>query len=292
MSPVHAHPSTFHANEKAVITSLYSDSYAVAVATLGHSLIKVNTTARKIAIYLPERIDPDVLCRVKAAGWEMHPVEYIPPAHGGKGIYWHFADQYTKLRIWTLDQIGIKSAVYLDADTLAKNNFDELFDIPFEFAAVPDAYPENGFTLGFNAGVMVLKPNTTVFEDMMSKVEGAKYKLKEAEQAYLNVYFGKQTVRLPHMYNGNLAIKGLSTSYWAAMQENLKIMHYTLFKPFDGLPKCTGMNCTAQEIFNRQKQREHVAQVREESGGLFRGEMDWWLTVYEEMMDETGGTCV
>lgn len=291
MSPVHAHPSTLQANETAVITSLYTDPYAVAVATLGHSLTKVNTTARKIAIYLPERIGADALCRVKAAGWELHPVEYIPPAHGGKGIFWRFADQYTKLRIWSLDQIGVKSAVYLDADTLAKNNFDELFDIPFEFAAVPDAYPGLGFTLGFNAGVMVLKPNTTVFEDMMSKVEDAEYKLTEAEQAYLNIYFGKQTVRLPHMYNGNLAIKKLSTSYWAAIQEELKIMHFTLRKPFSGSPTCDGRECTIRDIFDRQRQREHITWVKTLEDGLFVDEMDWWLTVYEEMMDKIGDTC-
>lgn len=128
----------------------------------------------------------------------------IDPPHNGEGVYWRFADQYTKLRIWTLDQIGIKSAVYLDADTLAKNNFEELFGIPFEFAAVPDVYLDNrGFNLRFNAGVIAFKPSSKVFENMLAKVEDAVYLLEDVEQAYLNLYFEQQVVRLPHLYNGD-----------------------------------------------------------------------------------------
>jgi hypothetical protein len=52
-----------------------------------------------------------------------------------------------KLRLWTLDQIGIKSAVYLDGDTLVKRNFDELPALPFEFAASPDVYLDAGVSL-------------------------------------------------------------------------------------------------------------------------------------------------
>lgn len=291
MSPAH-HPFTSPSSEeKAVVTSLYNDGYAIAVSTLGYSLSQANTTARKIVIYLPDRVSEYSLCHVKAAGWEPYPVSFVNPPHGGKHIWWQFVDQYTKLRIWTLDQIGIKSAVYLDADTLVKSNFDELFESPFEFGAVPDVYSDyRGFTIGFNAGVMVFKPDTRVFDDMLAKVEDAKYRLMEAEQSYLNLYFGQQAVRLPHVYNSNLAIKVRSRSYWDAMVAQMRIVHFTVVKPFDGRPSCGDNACTVEEIFDPARHRKDLERAKVDRG-MFREEIEWWGTVYEEMMIKVGDVC-
>ena len=43
-------------------------------------------------MYLPEKVSNYTLCQVKSAGWELFPVEYIPPPDGGKGIFWRFLD--------------------------------------------------------------------------------------------------------------------------------------------------------------------------------------------------------
>lgn len=263
------------------------------MSTLGHSLTEVNTSARKIAIYFPGRISAYSLCHVKAAGWELFPVEYIPPPHNGEGLYWRFADQYTKLRIWTLDQIGIKSAVYLDADTLVRNNFDELFESPFEFGAVPDVFTDQrGFALGINAGVLAFKPDTRVFEDMLLKLEDAKFNLLDAEQSYLNLYFAQQMIRLPHIYNGNLAIKAISPEYWDAMRKNLRVMHFTLVKPFNADLSCGERNCSTTEIFDVQMHRDYLRKAKTHQGGLFKEEVAWWGTVYEDMMRKVGAVCV
>ncbi|TCD66735.1 hypothetical protein EIP91_000976, partial [Steccherinum ochraceum] len=153
--------------QHAVVTSLYTDAFAGAVATLGHSLRRANTTARLLVLYLPDRVSPHALCLATASGFEPHPVARIPPPHRGRGVYAHFLDQFTKLNVWTLDALGVKSLVYLDADTLVRRNFDELFALPFAFAAVPDVFPTGqGFALSLNAGVLVLRPSTAVFHDM------------------------------------------------------------------------------------------------------------------------------
>jgi len=292
MSPVQNPFTPPNATERAVVTSLYNDGYAIAVSTLGYSLSQINTTARKIVIYLPDRVSDRSLCYVKAAGWEPHPVSLVEPPHDGKDIWWQFVDQYTKLRIWTLDQIGIKSAVYLDADTLVKQNFDELFESPFEFGAVPDVYANRrGFILEFNAGVLLFKPDTRIFDDMLAKVDDAKYSLVEAEQSYLNLYFGQQTVRLPHIYNGNLAIKVRSQSFWDAMETQMRIVHFTLVKPFDGRPSCGDAECTLEEIFDSSRHRKRLELAKGERGGVFRKEIEWWGTVYEAMLISVGDTC-
>ncbi len=119
----------------------------------------------------------------------------IPPPRGGKGVHRHFLDQYTKLTLWTLDKIGIKSLIYLDADTLVRKNIDELFLSPWNFAAVPDIYLDSrGFTLGFNAGVMFVRTSSDVFQSIVDQIGSAKNRSEYAEQSFLNHYYGAEAV--------------------------------------------------------------------------------------------------
>ena len=276
-------------DEKAIVTSLYTDAYGVAVSTLGFSISKTSTTARKIVIYLPDKVSNYTLCRVQSAGWEPLPVKYVPPPDGGKDVFWRFLDQYTKLRIWTLDQAptSLKSIVYLDADTLVRQNFDELFDIPFVISASPDVYLDNrGFNFGFNAGVLAVKPNSTVFDDMLTKIYRNDYKHNEAEQGFLNLYYGQQVARIPHVYNGNLAIKSKSRQYWDAIQAQMRVVHFTLVKPFDMTPRCGGQDgaCTPEEIWETERHKRFVESAKMERDGDYKEEIEWWGAVYDEMM--------
>ena len=226
-------------------------------------------------------------------GWELHAVGLIKPPNNGEGVWPAFIDQYTKLRIWTLDTMGIKSAVYIDADTHVRRNFDELFEIPFVFGAVPDVYTDGrGFTINFNAGVMAFKPDSNVFADMLSKVESAHFDRIAAEQSYLNLYYGAQVLRLPHVYNGNLAIKFRAGPYWNGIQEQLRIIHYTLVKPFDGTARCQRKECTAKELFGVEKHRDFLKGAEGDWGGSFREEIREWGVAYEEMMEAVGDKCL
>jgi inositol phosphorylceramide glucuronosyltransferase 1 len=262
-------------DEQAVVSSLYTDSFAVAVLTLGHTLIAANTSARMILIYIPERLSPRTLCLVSAAGWTLYPVPLIQPPHNGKGMIPGFVDQYTKLNIWTLDQIGIKSLVYIDADALVRKNFDELFALPYNFAAVPDVFMDSqSFTVGFNAGVLFVRPNTTVFFDMLSKLETANYPLKYAEQAFLNLYFGVQALRLPYSYNGNMIIKKRDRKVWEALVGDMCIVHYTIKKPF---PPDWFESSNDMEAFFYER--------RNFFNGLWWEEMGWWEDSYKEMIE-------
>ena len=290
------HTSPTNPDEKAIVTSLYTDSYGIAVSALGYSISKTSTSARKIVIYLPEKVSNYTLCRVKSAGWELLPVEYIPPPDGGKDVFWRFLDTYTKLRIWTFDRAptSLKSIVYLDADTLVKRNFDELFDIPFVFSASPDVYLDHrGFTIGFNTGVLAIKPDSKVFDDMLTKIYRNDYWHGEADQGFLNAYYGQQVVRLPHVYNGNLAIKSKGRKYWDAIQEQMRVVHFTLTKPFDTSPRCGGEDgtCTVEEIWDVKRHKSFLETAKKDRDGDFREELEWWETMYEEMMASNKDGC-
>lgn len=266
--------STSDPDSRAVVSALYNDLFTIPVATLGHSLQKVGTSARRILLHVPGRLSPRALCIVRAAGWEPLEVELIPPPRGGAGIGHRFVDQYTKLQLWSLDTVlGVRRVVYLDADTLVRRNFDELFDLPFPFAAVPDVYPSSGFKLHFNAGVLALHPNSSTFESVRARIDDARFPATEAEQAFLNLYFGADAVRLPYMYNANLAIRERSPALWDAMRDEMRIVHYTMPKPF---PK------KGKDIVDGARLQNAIDKAKRDRGGVHVEAIEWWVDAYND----------
>ncbi|KAJ8508171.1 hypothetical protein ONZ45_g9514 [Pleurotus djamor] len=263
------------AHHRAVATTLYTDDYAVSAAVLGSSILAVNTTARMVLLFIDGQISTEALCLCQTVGWETIPMPRIPPPHGDQSVRKQFVDQYTKLNLWGLDQYGLNSVVYLDADTVVRRNFDELFDLPFNFAAVPDVYgpgDTRGFDITFNAGVLALKPSSTILEHMKGTIGTARYPPTQAEQAFLNLYFGAKAARLPYIYNANLAIKHRNPVLWDELKSESSIVHYTMFKPFLGVPFPSHGNGDASTINDSDEWREEV---------------DWWRAAFSDMMKHT-----
>lgn len=298
---------TFYANSThhAIVTTLTSDAYSIAVAVLAHSVRKAGSTARLVLTY-PEgsnRISRSALCVARVAGWELHPVELIPPPNGGQGMQHHrFREMYTKLQIWGLDKIDIDRVVYLDADTLVLKNFDELFTLPWSFGAVLDVYTSSrGFDVTFNAGVMVLKTSSMVLGEMRevmadlaeeARVGKASVPPNEAEQAFLNAYYASDVVRLPYAYNANLAIKVASPKMWDTMlvKKEVRVMHYTLVKPFVSASRAN--EDSAGKIKLKvviDEQLKHIFEdAKRKEGGIFKDELTWWWDAYESLMMDKG----
>ncbi|EED85352.1 predicted protein [Postia placenta Mad-698-R] len=266
------------ADETAVVTCMYTDSYATAIANLGHSLSRVNSTARRILFYLPEHISDEALCIASATGFTPHPVSRIAPPHNGEGTHARFMDAYSKLNLWTLGDEGVRAVVHLDADTLVVRNFDELFALPFNFGAVPDVYVgSHGFALEFNTGVIFARPSTEVFRDMMVKMQTASYDGIQADQAFLNQYYAAEAVRLPYVYNANLAIKKRKPGMWEDLRNRTRIVHYTLVKPFLAEEDNSG-----KTVLDMHSLAENVRHRMGEFDGAFDEELQTWLEVWNE----------
>lgn len=265
-----------------VATSFFTDDFATAVAALGHSLNRVNTTARRLMMYIPEQVSPRGLCIASATGFEPYPVQRVEPPAGGKGVYYHFIDQYTKLRLWELEEVGARAVVYLDADMLVLRNFDELYGLPYNFAAGLDVYTSRkGFTFQFNAGLLFLRPRTALFREFMKLIETAKYWRHEAEQAFLNTFYAKDVVKLPYAYNANLAIKARNAKVWDGIKKDIRVIHYTMVKPFT----------RDNKDYAAVPMRELEANARRRStefGGIFAEEMDIWAQAWHETYEQYG----
>ena len=271
-------PDPIHNPGNVIATSFFTDEFATAIATLGHSLNRVNTTARRLMMYIPEQVSPRGLCLASATGFEPQPVERIAPPDDGKGVYQHFIDQYTKLRLWELDETaGARGVVYLDADTLVMRNFDELFGLPYNVAATPDVYTNRkGFVVQFNAGVLLLRPSRAVFRDIVDQIPTARYWRHEAEQALLNTFYAKDVVRLPYAYNANLAIKARSPSMWEGIKRDIRVIHYTMVKPFTRDNKNYALVPMGELAANARRRG------KSEFEGIFAEEMETWAQAWKE----------
>lgn len=170
----------------------------------------------------------------------------------------------------------IDGLVYLDADTLVLKNFDEVFDMPWKFAAAPDVWEGNrGMTLEFNAGVLFLRPDKNTFERMLDVLPTTRFPLFFAEQAFLNQYFAGKTVTLPSVYNANIVSKKRYPEMWKALWdgEEVRVIHYTVVKPFVG-PKFREIG--VGEVGKR------VKDVAASQGGLYREEVEKWGDMWRE----------
>ena len=146
--------------------------------------------------------------------------------------------ELTKLNIWNLTQF--KKVVYLDADVLVLENIDELFSIECSFAAAPDIFPPDKF----NAGVLVIEPNASVYEELISLV-GVLPSHDGGDTGFLNSYFsswytGRADSRLPFGFNAQRTLYWFTFSkqpgYWNAIRP-LKIIHYSSSpKPWEMSP--------------------------------------------------------
>ena len=137
--------------------------------------------------------------------------------------------EMTKLNIWNLTQF--EKVVYIDADCMVMGDLDSLFDRDCSFAACPDVFPPDKF----NAGVMVLRPNADVFEDMKLKLASLPSH-DGGDTGFLNSYFPDwyagpdSSTRLPFGYNAQRILHWFTykkrPGYWESIKP-LMVIHYS-----------------------------------------------------------------
>ena len=154
----------------------------------------------------------------------------------------------TKLRVFELQQYD--TVVYVDADCLVLQDISDLLErgkvyVESEalIAAAPDIVPPDKF----NSGVLVVRPNRDVFENMMGQA-GLLTTCDGSDTGFLNAYYNEwftqmpPMARLPIRYNAQQALheltadqEGVLSSYWdTSIMPDLKILHFSnAVKPWE-----------------------------------------------------------
>jgi len=226
--------------KKAYATMLCTDdAYLPGVEVLGSSLKSSGTTIPMVAMVTSE-IGATTREALTSQGWQIREVEHIPNPKPAAEMLPRFAAAYTKLRVWQLAEF--EKVVLLDADTLVVKNVDDLFERP-ELSAGPDFFlPDR-----FNSGVMVLEPRQATFERMERRL-GEEVSYDGGDQGFLNLFFEGWYAkpvehRLPAGYNmANFIYEFMHAhkTAWKNLQQEVKIVHYMVQKPWRSAPVVTG----------------------------------------------------
>jgi len=226
----------------AIITMMTSDDFLPGVQCLFYSLASKNChNADKIVLVTDAISKPTRIQLKRIRGLAIREVEAIPNPHASTCKVEGWVNSgYTKLRVWELEEYS--RAIYLDADCLVVGSLERLFSCSSGedwngFSAVPDVFPPDKF----NAGVMVLKPNSEVFRDMMEKINLPSH--DNGDTGFLNSYFSDwysdmpPSSRLPFGLNAQRILHWFTHSrepgYWDVINP-LDVVHYSSSpKPWD-----------------------------------------------------------
>ncbi len=227
---------TTDVSRRVFFSALYTDdNFLEGALLLGYTLKKYHPHHQMYIMYFENALSNRTLCSLRQVGWILKLVHNIAPPF--KGTASHFIHQFTKLTLWNMTEFD--SITYLDVDTLVLSDISHLNELVadplrtgFEFAAVADNW-YGKFAFHFNAGVLVLHPSSVVFKELVRTMSlPGNYHPKMAEQAFLNAFFQLRYLQLPLIYNVNLAMYSAYPDLWKNMQQDFKIVHFTLVKPF------------------------------------------------------------
>lgn len=158
------------------------------------------------------------------------PVEKIESTKAGIGDNKHrlndFTYTYTKFHIFSYDEF--EKIIYLDSDLIVVKSIDHLFEEVIEdFAACAcTPYWEDRF----NSGVMVIRPDKTIFNDMIAKKDTL-FTYDGGDQGFLNSYF-RSWFKLDIKYNAGKRIYSETPDHWAQIDHH--VIHFVGGKPWLG----------------------------------------------------------
>lgn len=167
-----------------------------------------------------------------SAGWNTCVIPRIPPSFDD-WIPEPFIDQYSKLHIWRMVQY--QRVLYLDSDCLVTGSLKPLMNLSLEHKIWAGRDFRNGIWVsGFNMGVFMIRPDVTEFARLLELKQdpASTYEFKMAEQGFLNAVYSGQWAELDFVYNANLAVYLQDPSTWARFKDKIRVVHFTMSKPW------------------------------------------------------------
>ncbi|KAI5965182.1 GLG2 [Candida pseudojiufengensis] len=188
----------------AYATLLVGPSYIPGVLTLGSKLRELNTKHKLIILLDSTSIEFEFLKLIEELYDEVIPINdqiIKAPLEKLKNELnrEELSITFSKLLLWNLTDY--EDIVYLDADILPLQNFDEIFD-NFEISTNEiAASPDSGWPDIFNSGLFKIKPNKTTFENLIEFAsKGGENTFDGADQGLLNEFF-PEWIKIPYLYN-------------------------------------------------------------------------------------------
>ena len=217
------------------ITALGNEIVALPAIVAGHTVRTFSCHRRMIALVAAETVSSATRRALVDAGYEVRLVDsldcnWMDVRQGRRKRNIGFPGTYMRFYIWSYE--WLRKVVYFDPDYMFLSHVDELFELKTDFAASHGGRP-GVIDLGFNAGLLVIKPNKTSYYDLMS-LWHAKSSTGNCpnDQILLYAYFKtrKRWTPLPYAYN-------VRTHLYFPMKAYHFAGTYLYSKPWDLCPR-------------------------------------------------------
>lgn len=156
---------------KAFVTLLSDDKYFDGVVVLKRALQAVKSKHPLVCV-LSADVEKNIENQFSYEGIEtirLTDMIKTPNRIADNICYAHWNKTFDKLQIWGLTQF--EKLVFLDSDLLIMNNIDALFERePFSGVCAGKSYPGNENWKGINSGVMVIKPDLKVEQELINLI--------------------------------------------------------------------------------------------------------------------------
>ncbi|XP_066442394.1 glycogenin-1-like isoform X2 [Eleutherodactylus coqui] len=211
--------------DQAFVTLSTNDVYCQGALVLGKSL-RNHETSRQLVVMITPQVSSHMRTSLGKVFDEVLEVDLLDSADSVRLLLLKRPElgvTFTKIQCWTLTQYT--KCVYMDADTIALRNIDELFDRE-ELSAAPDS----GWPDCFNSGVFVFRPSLDTFKYILqyARDHGS---FDGGDQGLLNSFFSNWATadiskHLPFIYN--LSISSVYTYIPAFKQfgSEAKVVHF------------------------------------------------------------------
>jgi len=165
------------------------EGYVAGVLTLQHSLRKAGCTRPLVVMHISDVPEPE-LEFLRSAGVALKLVPSLPNPNckGSKGRPCQRGrDNYSKLAAFNMTEY--QTLIYLDSDTLVRAAIDELFcHTSFAGSRIFTCPPGDTSCTKLNSGIMVIKPNRELYNDMMGKYMRTP-SWNNGDQGFLTYYY-------------------------------------------------------------------------------------------------------
>lgn len=213
-----------HKNE-AFVTLATNDTYCKGARVLAQSL-RIHNTKKDLVVMVTPEVTNDERPGLQALFDHVIEVDVMDSedaAHLAMMKRPELGVTFTKLHCWTLTQYS--KCVFMDADTMALANIDELFDRE-ELSAAPDA----GWPDIFNSGVFVFKPSADTFRALIEVAETVG-SFDGGDQGLLNTYFSGWLTddikkHLSFLYNMHSTSTYTYSPAFARFGHGTKVVHF------------------------------------------------------------------
>jgi hypothetical protein len=266
-----------------IVTSVWGYDYASMALMLGWTITQHNDlamlNAEMVLLTLPWDghgigLTVENKTRLEKVGWNIRELSQIEiNGIDSTQIQPHRRNNLNKLQ--PFGWVEYEKILYMDADTVVKGPFGELFAMPGQFAAAPDVWFDIAIDSRFNSGVMVFHPSRELFFDMLDKIKDRRYHdPTQGDQDFLQHYWQYRDFKLPFKYNLNIVMYEHYHNEFNSLWDEAVVIHFTIRKP----------------VSDPKRWCERPLMGKGEGAGECRlwGVLEWYRKYFEQMLEDTG----